>query len=88
MDTHAILCRLVEPLNRVAYGHVLVERVTEEVGRMLTAVNVGRVFTQPLTLVLPCSIEAARTPLLNSSQHSFYFFCNFLNQDMSIDNTV
>jgi len=65
MDTHAILCRLVEPLNRVAYGHVLVERVTEEVERMLTAVNVGRVFTQPLTLVLPCSIEAARTPLLN-----------------------
>jgi len=66
MDTHAILCRLVEPLNRVAYGHVLVERVTEEVERMLTAVNVGRVFTQPLTLVLPCSIEAARTPLLNN----------------------
>ncbi len=29
MDTHAILCRLVEPLNRVAYGHVLVERVKE-----------------------------------------------------------
>jgi len=66
MDTRAILCRLVEPLNRVAYGHVLVERVTEEVGRMLTAVNVGRVFTQPLTLVLPRSIEAARTPLLNT----------------------
>jgi len=29
MDTRAILCRLVEPLNRVAYGHVLVERVKE-----------------------------------------------------------
>ncbi len=66
MDTHAILCHLVEPLNRVAYGHVLVERVAEEVERMLTAVNVGRVFTQPLTLVLPRFIEAARTPLLNT----------------------
>jgi len=66
MDTHAILCCLVEPLNHVAYGHVLVERVTEEVERMLTAVNVGRVFTQPLMLVLSHFIEAARTPLLNT----------------------
>ncbi len=33
MDTCAILCRLVEPLNRVAYGHVLVERVEEQEGR-------------------------------------------------------
>ncbi len=64
MDTCAILCRLVEPLNRVAYGHVLVERVKE--GRMLTAVNAGRVFTLPLTLVLFSSMKAARTPLLNT----------------------
>jgi len=55
----------VEPLNRVAYGHILVKRVAEEVERMLTAVNVDRVFTQPLALVLPRFIEAARTPLLN-----------------------
>jgi len=70
MDTHAILCRLVEPLNCVAYGHILIKRVTEEVERMLTAVNMGRVFTQPLTLVLLCFIEAARTLLLNTLNHS------------------
>ncbi len=68
MNTHAILCHLVKSLNYVAYGHVLIERVTEEVERMLTAVNVSRVFTQPLMLVLSCFIEAARTSLLNKAE--------------------
>ena len=45
MNTHAILCHLVKPLNCVAYGYILIERVTEEVERMLTAVNVNRIFT-------------------------------------------
>ena len=53
-------------LNCVVYGHIFVERVTEEVKRTLTAVNVSRVFTQSLTLVLSHFIEAARTPLLNT----------------------
>jgi len=55
----------VKSLNYVAYGHVLIKRVTEEVERILTAVNMSRVFTQSLTLVLSHFIEAARTPLLN-----------------------
>ncbi len=66
MNTHAILCCLVKLLNCVAYGHILIKRVTEEVERMLTAVNVNRVFTQSLTLILFCFIEAARTLLLNT----------------------
>ena len=45
MDTCAILCHLVKPLNYVAYEHILVERVAEEVERILTAVNVNKVFT-------------------------------------------
>ncbi len=65
MNTHAILCCLVKSLNCVVYEHVLIERVTEKVERMLTAVNMNRVFTQSLMLVLFCFIEAARTPLLN-----------------------
>jgi len=43
----------------------LIKRVTEEVKRILTVVNVNRVFTQSLILVLSCFIEAARTSLLN-----------------------
>jgi len=66
MNIHAILCYLVKFLNYVVYEHVLIERVTEEVKRMLTTVNVSRVFTQSLMLVLFCFIEAARTLLLNS----------------------
>ncbi len=66
MNTHAILCCLVKPLNYVAYEHILIKRVTEEVKRMLTAVNVSRVFTQSLMLILLCFIEAARTLLLNT----------------------
>ncbi len=65
MNTHAILCHLVKSLNCVVYEHILVERVTEEVKRILTAVNVSRIFTQSLTLVLLHFIEAARTLLLN-----------------------
>ncbi len=65
MNTHAILCCLVKSLNCVVYEHILIKRVTEEVERMLIAVNVSRVFTQSLTLVLLCFIEAARTSLLN-----------------------
>ncbi len=45
MNTYAILCCLVKSLNCVVYEHILIERVTEEIKRMLTAVNVSRVFT-------------------------------------------
>jgi len=44
MNTHAILCCLVKFLNYVVYEHVLIERVTEQIEKMLTAVNVNRVF--------------------------------------------
>jgi len=66
MNTHAILCHLVKSLNYVVYEHVLIKRVTEEVERMLIAVNVNKVFTQSLILVLSHFIEAARTLLLNT----------------------
>jgi len=66
MNTHAILCHLVKSLNYIVYEHVLIKRVTEEVERMLIAVNVNKVFTQSLTLVLSHFIEAARTLLLNT----------------------
>ncbi len=72
MNTHTILCCLVESLNCVVYGYILIERVTEEVERMLTAVNVNRVFTQFLMLVLLHFIEAARTPLLNKNLNINY----------------
>ncbi len=65
MNTHTILCCLVKSLNCVAYEHILIKRVTEEVERMLTAVNVNRVFTQSLMLVLSHFIKVARTSLLN-----------------------
>jgi len=56
----------MKSLNCVAYGHILIEKVAEEVKRILTTVNVSRVFTQSLILVLLCFIEAARTSLLNN----------------------
>jgi len=56
----------VKSLNCVVYEYILIERVTKEVKRMLTAVNVSRVFTQSLMLVLLCFIEIARTSLLNN----------------------
>ena len=52
-------------LNCVVYEHILIKRVTEKIERMLITVNVSRVFTQSLTLVLLYFIEAARTSLLN-----------------------
>ncbi len=69
MNIHAILCCLVKSLNYVVYGHILIERVTEKVERMLTAINVNRVFTQSLMLVLSHFIEAARTLLLNMNKY-------------------
>ncbi len=66
MNTYIILCYLVKSLNYVVYEHILIKKVTEEVERMLTAVNVSRVFTQFLTLILSHFIEAARTLLLNT----------------------
>ncbi len=66
INTHAILCCLVKSLNCVVYEHVLIEKVTKEIERMLTAVNVSRVFTQSLMLVLSHFIEAARTSFLNT----------------------
>jgi len=66
MNTHAILCHLVKSLNCVVYEHVLIKRVTEEVERMLTAVNIDRVFTQSLMLILLHFIEAAKTSFLNT----------------------
>ncbi len=65
MNTHAILCHLVKSLNCVAYEHILIKKVTEEVERMLIAVNVSRVFIQSLMLILLYFIEVARTSLLN-----------------------
>ncbi len=66
MNIHAILYCLVKSLNHVVYEHILIERVTKEVKRMLTAVNVNRVFTQSLMLVLFHFIEAAKISLLNN----------------------
>jgi len=74
MNTHAILCHLVKSLNCVVYEHILIERVTEKVKRMLTAVNVSRVFTQFLILILFCFIEAARIPLLNINSKLIVLF--------------
>ena len=45
MNTHAILCCLVKPLNCVVYEYILIERITKEVTRTITTVNVSRVFT-------------------------------------------
>jgi len=44
MNTHAILCYLVKLLNCIVYEHILIKRVTEEVERILTVVNVNKVF--------------------------------------------
>ncbi len=57
----------MKSLNCVVYEHILIKRVAEEIKRILTAVNVSRVFTQSLILVLSCFIEAARTSLLNNN---------------------
>ena len=65
MNTYTILYCLVKSLNHVVYEHILIEKVTEEVERMLTAVNVNRVFTQFLMLILFYFIETAKTSFLN-----------------------
>ncbi len=67
-------------LNYVVYEYILIKRVTEEVERMLTAVNVNKVFIQFLMLVLSCFIEAARTLLLNKKRNKIisFFFLYFL----------
>ncbi len=66
MNTHAILCHLVKSLNYVVYEHVLIKRVTEEIERMLIIVNINRVFTQSLTLILFHFIETTKTSFLNT----------------------
>jgi len=45
INTYTILCCLVKLLNCVVYEHILIKRVTEEVKRMLTAININKVFT-------------------------------------------
>jgi len=55
----------VKSLNCVVYEHILIKRVTEEVKRMLTTVNINKVFIQSLILILFHFIKAARTSLLN-----------------------
>jgi len=66
MNTHAILYCLVKSLNYVVYEHILIKRVTEEVERILTAINVNKVFIQSLTLILSYFIKTARTSFLNT----------------------
>jgi len=61
----------VKFLNYVVYEYILIKRVTKEVKKILTAVNVNRVFTQFLTLILLHFIEVARTLLLNIYQYYF-----------------
>ncbi len=60
----------MKSLNYVIYKYVLIKRVTEEVERMLTTVNISKVFTQFLMLILLYFIEAAKTLLLNNLQYS------------------
>jgi len=59
-------------LNYVVYEHILIERVTEEIERMLIVININRVFTQSLMLVLSHFIEVARTLLLNKDIYLIY----------------
>jgi len=66
MNTYAILCCLVKSLNCVVYEHILIERIIEEVERMLTAVNINKVFIQFLMLILSHFIKATKTLLLNT----------------------
>ena len=65
INTYTILCHLMKSLNCVA-EHILIERVTEEVERMLITVNINRVFIQSLTLILLHFIETAKTSFLNT----------------------
>ena len=78
-------------LNYVVYEYILIKRVTEKVERMLTAVNVNKVFIQFLMLVLSCFIEAARTLLLNKKRNkiiSFFFFIFSSNENNNINKNI
>jgi len=55
----------VKSLNYVVYEHILIKRVTEEVEKILIAVNVNKVFIQFLTLILLYFIEITKTLFLN-----------------------
>jgi len=55
----------VKSLNCVVYEHILIERVTKEIEKILIAVNVNKVFTQSLMLILLHFIEIAKTSFLN-----------------------
>ena len=66
MNTYAILCCLVKSLNCIVYEYILIERIIEEVKRMLTAVNINKVFIQFLMLILSHFIKATKTLLLNT----------------------
>jgi len=68
----------VKSLNCVVYEYILIKRVTEEIKRMLTAVNVNRVFIQSLILILLYFIEAARTSLLNKIDQSESMFAKLV----------
>jgi len=80
----------VKFLNYVVYEYILIKRVTEEVKRMLTAVNVNKVFIQFLMLVLSCFIEAARTLLLNKKRNKifFFFFIFSSNENNNINKNI
>ncbi len=45
VNTYTILYHLVKSLNCVVYEHILIKKVTEEVKKMLTVININRVFT-------------------------------------------
>ncbi len=55
----------MKSLNCVVYEHILIERVTKEIEKILIAVNVNKVFTQSLMLILLHFIEIAKTSFLN-----------------------
>ena len=74
----------MKSLNYVVYEHILIKKVTEEIEKMLTTVNMNRVFTQSLTLVLLCFIEAARTSLLNN--HYSFLLC--LKKNLNLQNMI
>ena len=55
----------MKSLNCVVYEYILIKRVTKEVKRMLTIININRVFTQSLMLILSHFIEVVKTLFLN-----------------------
>ncbi len=73
----------MKSLNCIVYEYILIKRVIEEVKRMLTVINVNRIFTQSLTLILLHFIEAARTSLLNMFSDILYLI-NFIKYYLSV----